>query len=57
MSTPARLVCPHCGEYERYKLQSVTDREAVHYCKACLRWSQWERENVSEPWRVREEKE
>jgi transposase-like protein len=51
-----RLVCPHCGEYERYTLGGVTDKEVWYLCKACWKVSEWVRASVSEPWRVREGK-
>jgi transposase-like protein len=52
-----RLVCPHCGEYERYVLRTVTDTEVRYVCAKCSELSVWERASVSDPWRVREEKE
>jgi transcription elongation factor Elf1 len=52
-----RIVCPHCGEWQRYELMSVTDRKTIYWCKPCDQLHEWERASVSEPWRVREEKE
>jgi translation initiation factor 2 beta subunit (eIF-2beta)/eIF-5 len=52
-----RLVCPHCGEYERYKLTATTGRITVYKCEKCGKWSEWQRYDADEPWRVREEKE
>jgi transposase-like protein len=47
-----RIVCPHCGEYERYEQQSLTAIRAVYFCKSCRKFSDWVR--VSDGWRLRE---
>jgi hypothetical protein len=50
-----RLVCPHCGEWQEFKLTAVTDHEVAYFCEACERHSVWARASFVEPWRVREE--
>jgi uncharacterized Zn finger protein len=50
-----RLVCPHCGEWQRYQMLNLSTNSVRYKCHKCGQVHEWER--TPDGWRVKPEPE